>query len=126
MGKSDYGLDQWQALLKQFKRSLMKLRFSAKIVFKGDLNIFVRTASKYDDVQLLKLPNLNLILGFHWVCLADPNDHHNVIYCAPDKIPEYSSNQVDKVEAKVEITITGLTLYRYMTPLEHFGPRASI
>ncbi|ERL90639.1 hypothetical protein D910_07986 [Dendroctonus ponderosae] len=65
-----------------------------KIVFKGDLNIFVRTASKYDDVQLLKLPNLNLILGFHWVCLADPNDHHNVIYCAPDKIPEYSSNQV--------------------------------
>ncbi|XP_048519501.1 protein KIAA0100 isoform X2 [Dendroctonus ponderosae] len=67
---------------------------NAKIVFKGDLNIFVRTASKYDDVQLLKLPNLNLILGFHWVCLADPNDHHNVIYCAPDKIPEYSSNQV--------------------------------
>ncbi|XP_066139777.1 protein hobbit isoform X1 [Euwallacea fornicatus] len=67
---------------------------NAKIVFKGDLNIFVRTASKYDDVQLLKLPNLKLILGFQWVCLADPNDHHNVIYCAPDKIPEYSSNQV--------------------------------
>ncbi|CAG9773769.1 unnamed protein product [Ceutorhynchus assimilis] len=67
---------------------------NAKLVFKGDLNIFVRTASKYDDVQLLKLPNLKLILGFHWVCLADPNDHHNVIYCAPNKIPEYSSNQV--------------------------------
>ncbi|XP_060521817.1 protein hobbit [Cylas formicarius] len=67
---------------------------NAKLVFKGDLNIFVRTASKYDDVQLLKLPNLKLILGFQWVCLGDPNDHRSVVYCAPDKIPEYSSNQV--------------------------------
>ncbi|KAJ8953880.1 hypothetical protein NQ318_019120 [Aromia moschata] len=67
---------------------------NAKFVYKGDLNIFVRTASKYDDVQLLKLPNLKLILGIQWVCLGDPNDHHNVIQCAPDKVPEYSSNQV--------------------------------
>lgn len=67
---------------------------SAKFVYKGDLNIFVRTASKYDDCQLLHLPNLKLVLGIQWVCLGDPNDHHNVIQCAPDKIPEYSSNQV--------------------------------
>lgn len=67
---------------------------NAKFVYKGDLNIYVRTASKYDDVQLLKIPNLKLILNMEWVCLGNPNDHHNVIYCAPDKIPEYSSNQV--------------------------------
>ncbi|XP_056639867.1 protein hobbit [Diorhabda sublineata] len=67
---------------------------NAKFVYKGDLNVYVRTASKYDDVQLLKLPNLKLILGIQWVCLGDPNDHHSVVQCAPDKIPEYSSNQV--------------------------------
>ncbi|CAG9838728.1 unnamed protein product [Diabrotica balteata] len=67
---------------------------NAKFVYKGDLNVYVRTASKYDDVQLLKLPNLKLILGIEWVCLGNPNDHHSVVQCAPDKVPEYSSNQV--------------------------------
>ena len=59
----------------------------------GEFNVYVRTASKYDDCRLLHLPRLKLTIGLTWHCLADPNDHHAVRPCAPDRIPEYSSNQ---------------------------------
>uniref|UniRef100_A0A1B0GN73 FMP27/BLTP2/Hobbit GFWDK motif-containing RBG unit domain-containing protein n=1 Tax=Phlebotomus papatasi TaxID=29031 RepID=A0A1B0GN73_PHLPP len=67
---------------------------NAKVMFKGELNVSVRTASRYDDCRLLHFPNLKLTFKLHWICLANPNDHHSVIPCAPDKLPEYSSNQV--------------------------------
>lgn len=67
---------------------------NAKIMFKGDLQVWVRTASRYDDCRLILLPNLKLTFKLNWICNGNPNDHHSIIPCAPDKLPEYSSNQV--------------------------------
>jgi hypothetical protein len=72
----------------------MELEWSeAQIRVRGTLDVYVRTASKYDDGHLMHLPALALLVKMEWVCLANPLDHHSVWPCAPDKLPEYSHNQ---------------------------------
>ena len=53
-------------------------------------SMYVRTPSKYDDCQLLHVPNLSLTIELDWVCLGNPRDHHSVMLCAKEKVPEHS------------------------------------
>jgi hypothetical protein len=51
------------------------------------LDVFVRTASKYDDCRLVHLPNFTATFAFFWLCNGNSKDHHrsgNVRYCMWD------------------------------------------
>jgi len=67
---------------------------TGKILMRGNLDLLVHTASKYDECRIVHLPNVSIYLNLNWVCHGNKNDHHSVMPCAPDKVPEYSSNQV--------------------------------
>ncbi|XP_024132642.1 protein KIAA0100 isoform X1 [Oryzias melastigma] len=62
-----------------------------QFVFKGNLNVNVRTASKYDDICLLKLPNLCMTLDLQWLCHGNPHDHHAVMLCCAENIADVIS-----------------------------------
>nr|XP_054749338.1 bridge-like lipid transfer protein family member 2 isoform X1 [Lytechinus pictus] len=67
---------------------------NAHFLIKGNLDIFVRTASKYDDVRLIHLPKFRWDIGIEWLTNGDCNDHHSIMPCAPDKVPAHSITQV--------------------------------
>ncbi|XP_061575606.1 bridge-like lipid transfer protein family member 2 isoform X2 [Cololabis saira] len=71
-----------------------KLNFDwnpGQFVFKGDLDVNVRTASKYDDIRFLQLPNLCMTLDLQWLCHGNPHDHHAVMLCCADNIADVTS-----------------------------------
>uniref|UniRef100_F6PFS8 Bridge-like lipid transfer protein family member 2 n=1 Tax=Ornithorhynchus anatinus TaxID=9258 RepID=F6PFS8_ORNAN len=65
-----------------------------QFVFKGDLDVNVRTASKYDDCCFLHLPDLCMTLDLQWLCHGNPHDHHSVILRAPEFLPEVPLGQL--------------------------------
>ncbi|KAG5269355.1 hypothetical protein AALO_G00201080 [Alosa alosa] len=74
----------------------MKLNFDWKpgqFVFKGDLDVNVRTASKYDDICFLHLPNLCMTLDLQWLCHGNPHDHHSVQLCCAENVADVTSGQ---------------------------------
>ncbi|XP_073472876.1 bridge-like lipid transfer protein family member 2 isoform X2 [Aquarana catesbeiana] len=73
-----------------------RLKFAwnpGQFIFKGDLDVNVRTASKYDDCCFLHLPDLSMIFDLQWLCHGNPHDHHNVALRSPDYVAEFSSIQ---------------------------------
>ena len=67
---------------------------TGKICANSDLDVFVHTASKYDECRIIHLPDINITFTLNWECSGNKNDHHSVIPCARDKLPEYTCNQV--------------------------------
>ncbi|XP_024866117.1 protein KIAA0100 isoform X1 [Kryptolebias marmoratus] len=65
-----------------------------QFIFKGDLDLNVRTASKYDDICFLHLPNLCMTLDLQWLCHGNPHDHHAVMLCCPENIADVTSGQL--------------------------------
>lgn len=73
-----------------------KLNFDwtpGQFVFKGDLDVNVRTASKYDDICFLHLPSLCMTLELQWLCHGNPHDHHAVMLCATENVADVTSGQ---------------------------------
>ncbi|XP_014859125.1 PREDICTED: protein KIAA0100 homolog isoform X3 [Poecilia mexicana] len=73
-----------------------KLNFDwnpGEFVFKGNLDVNVRTASKYDDIRFLHLPNLCMTLDLQWLCHGNPHDHHAVMVCCTENMADVTSGQ---------------------------------
>ncbi|XP_051891846.1 protein KIAA0100-like isoform X2 [Pristis pectinata] len=74
-----------------------KLQFiwkNCQFCFEGDLDVNVRTASKYDDCCFLHLPYLRLTIDLQWVCFGNPFDHHSVALCFPDNLEALPEGEV--------------------------------
>ncbi|OUC47049.1 putative metal cation transporter, ZIP family [Trichinella nativa] len=63
------------------------------VMLKCDFDMSVRTASKYDDCQLLHVPKCKMIMRMDWICCGNPNNHYAVVLCAPNKLPNRTDDQ---------------------------------
>lgn len=80
----------------QEQRVKINVSFSpARLILEGAVQLFVHTASKYDSCQILNFPRAKSTLNLNWFCGGrDPNRHHYIVRCAPDKIPVQPDKQV--------------------------------
>ncbi|XP_041850668.1 protein KIAA0100-like isoform X2 [Melanotaenia boesemani] len=104
----------------------IKLNFDwnpGQFIFTGDLDVNVRTASKYDDIRFLHLPNLFMTLDLQWLCHGNPHDHHAVMLCCAENIGDVTSGQPhDSYRA---FRSENLNLSITMDLNQHCGPEPS-
>jgi len=63
-----------------------------KLTLEGAANVYMHTASKYDDCRSLHFPRTTCNVQFDWECQGNPHDHHSLMPCLPDRIPPSSNN----------------------------------
>ena len=72
------------------------LSHTARLDLEGSLQLIVHTASKYDECEIFNFPLAHSSLLCKWNCGGrDPNNHHAVVRCAPDKLPVRHDKQVN-------------------------------
>ena len=62
---------------------------TGKWLIKGDLEVFAKTASLYDECKLISLPDVRLSIRLVWKTLGNSNAHHEVMPCAQNKVPDF-------------------------------------
>ncbi|XP_019400878.1 PREDICTED: protein KIAA0100 homolog [Crocodylus porosus] len=86
-----------------------------QFVFKGDLDVNVRTASKYDDCCFLHLPDLCMTLDLQWLCHGNPHDHHGVVLRCPQFLPEVPVGQLHDSYRAFRSTNLNLSIHMDLT-----------
>ena len=59
----------------------------------GTLNVFMHTASKYDDCRCLHFPKATFTMKFNWLCQGNCHDHHSPMPCVPERIAHRNSSE---------------------------------
>ena len=59
----------------------------------GTLNVFMHTASKYDDCRCLHFPKATCTMIFNWLCQGNPHDHHSPMPCVPERIAHQNNSE---------------------------------
>lgn len=86
-----WGQGSWmRAIFSHLKTKFMLSFLAGQFVLKGDLDISLRTASKYNESKLLHLPNLR----FWWALFTVPEQLHNFFFSdiLPDEMTTSSSS----------------------------------
>jgi len=71
---------------------IFSLFSDGKLTLEGATNVYMHTASKYDDCRSLHFPHATCNVKFDWECLGNPHDHHSLMPCLPVRVPPSSNN----------------------------------